>query len=117
VGIAGNQPAAADAALRELGVEADIVASSASWGVEKPSPGFFAQIVAAAGVAAPEIAYVGDRLDNDVLPARSAGMTTIFLARGPWGRVHAERADARLADWRLTSLVELPDALATLQRR
>ena len=40
VGIAGNQPATTEAALRELGLEADFVASSAGWGVAKPSPAF-----------------------------------------------------------------------------
>ena len=48
----------------------DLVASSERWGVEKPSPEFFARVVAEADRPADEIAYVGDRVDNDVLPAR-----------------------------------------------
>src|SRR5205085_8091036 len=75
IGIAGNQPEEAEAALERAGLRADFIASSARWGVEKPSPAFFAKVIAAAGVAAGEVAYVGDRLDNDVLPAREAGMT------------------------------------------
>jgi FMN phosphatase YigB (HAD superfamily) len=39
------------------------------------------------------IAYVGDRLENDVLPARNAGMVAIFIQWGPWGRVHAKRPE------------------------
>src|SRR5262245_18148618 len=38
VGIAGNQPKEAEAALKTAGFEADIVGSSAGWGVAKPSP-------------------------------------------------------------------------------
>jgi len=47
-------------------------------GVSKSRPGFFRRIVDESGVAPNEIAYVGDRLDNDVLPAVDAGMGGIF---------------------------------------
>ena len=93
------------------GTELDFVASSESWGVHKPAPEFFAYVVAAAGVPAEEIAYVGDRLDNDVLPAREAGMVSVFLRRGPWGFVHANRPEAAAARIRIDSLAELPAAL------
>lgn len=36
VGIAGNQPASAEAHLKAIGFDADLVASSERWGVEKP---------------------------------------------------------------------------------
>lgn len=107
IGIAGNQPRASEWALREAGFEADFVASSEAWGVEKPSPAFFAKVAEAAGEPPGRIAYVGDRLDNDVLPARAAGMTAIFLVRGPWGRAHARRADAALAHCTIHGLAEI----------
>lgn len=116
VGLAGNQPEAAEAALRAAGIEADFMASSAGWGVEKPSPAFFAKVIAAAGRPASEIAYVGDRLDNDVLPAKACGMTAVFLRRGPWGLVHADWPEAAEADLRLETLDGLADALAGLTR-
>jgi HAD superfamily hydrolase (TIGR01662 family) len=112
VGIAGNQPEAAEAALKHAGVPADFIASSARWGVEKPSQGFFDRVCEAANAPPAEIAYVGDRLDNDVLPARRAGMTAVFLRRGPWGVAQAGWPEAADADIRLESLAELPDALA-----
>jgi FMN phosphatase YigB (HAD superfamily) len=31
------------------------------------------------------VAYVGDRVDNDVLPALAAGMRAVWVRRGPWG--------------------------------
>jgi FMN phosphatase YigB (HAD superfamily) len=115
VGIAGNQAAGTEAALEALGLPADLVTSSARLGAEKPSPAFFAGLAAMAGVAPERIAYVGDRLDTDVLPARAAGMTAVFLARGSWGRAHALRREAQLAHLRLASLAELPDAVAGLR--
>jgi HAD superfamily hydrolase (TIGR01549 family) len=116
IGIAGNQPIEAERAVADLGLDTDFVATSAGLGVEKPSPAFFDGIAEIAGTAPADIAYVGDRLDNDVLPSRNAGMTAVFLERGPWGRNHATRADAKLADIRIKQLVELPDALARFTR-
>jgi FMN phosphatase YigB (HAD superfamily) len=114
--VAGNQPIEAEAALIRLGLPADVIASSAGWGVAKPAAGFFAKVVEAAGEPAHRIAYVGDRLDNDVLPARDIGMTAVFLRRGPWGMVHAGWPQAALAHIRLESLAELAGALAAYRR-
>jgi FMN phosphatase YigB (HAD superfamily) len=97
-----------------MGLAVDLVASSGRWGVEKPSPAFFDLIVQSMGADAAEIAYVGDRVDNDVLPAIRAGMIAVFLRRGPWGYQHAELPEASRAHLRLESLLELPIALAGL---
>ena len=112
--IAGNQPVESEAALLKLNVPADVIASSAGWGVSKPDPRFFDKVVEAAGRPASEIAYVGDRLDNDVLPSLAAGMTAVFVRRGPWGWMHAEKPEIAQAHIRLNSLTELPEALAEL---
>jgi HAD superfamily hydrolase (TIGR01549 family) len=112
--IAGNQPVEAEAALARLDVPADLIASSAGWGVSKPDQRFFAKVIDAAGVPAESIAYVGDRLDNDVLPSLAAGMRAVFVRRGPWGWMHAERPEIEQAHIRLCSLLDLPDRLAAL---
>ncbi|WFU07214.1 HAD-IA family hydrolase (plasmid) [Rhizobium sp. CB3171] len=108
IGIAGNQPKETETALKVCGVPADYIASSATWAVEKPSPEFFAKIANVTGLAPSEIAYVGDRLDNDVLPAQKAGMYAVFLVRGPWGFLHARTPEATLASAKITCLTELP---------
>ena len=112
VAIAANQPVHRLRELRWLGIEADVMASSEAWGVAKPDPEFFARLIKACGVPAAEIAYVGDRVDNDVLPAKRAGMVAVFLRRGPWGVIHATWPDVGEADLRIESLDELPDALS-----
>ncbi len=114
IGIAGNQPIEAEHAIAEMDLDADFIASSAGLGVEKPAPQFFARIAEFAAALPTEIAYVGDRLDNDVLPARNAEMIAVFLERGPWGRVHAKQADIGLADIRIKELADLPGALAAV---
>jgi HAD superfamily hydrolase (TIGR01549 family) len=112
--IAGNQPIEAEAALIRLGVPADVIASSAGWGVSKPDPRFFAKVIEAADEPAACIAYVGDRLDNDVLPSLAAGMAAVFVRRGPWGWMHAEMPEIGRAHIRIDSLLDLPDRLAAL---
>jgi HAD superfamily hydrolase (TIGR01549 family) len=114
IGIAGNQPRGADEALKRIGFEVDFIASSTSLGAEKPSPDFFVKVAEMANVPSSSIAYVGDRLDNDVHPAREAGMVAIFIERGPWGRAHAKRPEIARANLAVTSLRELPKALATI---
>ena len=110
--IAGNQPVEAEAALHRLNVPADLIATSAGWGVAKPDAAFFAKVIEAAGEPAERIAYVGDRVDNDVLPARAAGMIAVHLRRGPWGWMHAEKPDAEHAHLRVNDLTGLPALLA-----
>ncbi|WP_433517173.1 HAD family hydrolase [Nonomuraea sp. CA-143628] len=111
--VAGNQPARAYDALVAMDLPVDSVHTSEGWGVSKPAPEFFAKVAAIAGREPAEILYVGDRLDNDVLPASRAGMRTALLRRGPWGYLHAERPQARAADMIVD---ELPALLPALRR-
>jgi phosphoglycolate phosphatase-like HAD superfamily hydrolase len=104
VGAAGNMPVAAEDLLRP---HVDGVGSSARWGVEKPSPGFFARVVELAGAAPEKIAYVGDRVDNDIGPALDARLVAVYVRRGPWAYLHDPPAGAIS----VRSLDELPDAL------
>lgn len=111
VGIAGNQPEEAEEALRSCGIAADYMASSARWGIEKPSHRFFEKIVEETGFSSHEIAYVGDRLDNDILPAAATGLFSVFIERGPWGTLHAQQPECAKASARIRSLTELPAIL------
>jgi HAD superfamily hydrolase (TIGR01549 family) len=84
--VVANQPAARSAELRALGVAADVIAMSEEMGVAKPDLAFFARTLERMGGPAPaDVAYVGDRVDNDVLPAMAAGLRSVWLRRGPWG--------------------------------
>jgi HAD superfamily hydrolase (TIGR01509 family) len=119
IGIAGNQPPTAKAALESFGLDVHLITTSAELGVSKPSPDFFRQILELSGFQPHETAYVGDRVDNDVIPAQAAGMTAVFIERGPFGRVHARRGDAAGADICVKSLSEISEALRsfTVARR
>jgi HAD superfamily hydrolase (TIGR01549 family) len=86
-----------------LAPHVDFVTSSERWGVLKPAPEFFARVCEATGYDPPHVAYVGDRVDNDVAPALEFGMVAVHIKRGPWGHLHATPAGAR----RIDSLLEL----------
>jgi HAD superfamily hydrolase (TIGR01662 family) len=115
IGVFGNQPARAEAALADLGLPIDLLATSSSWGVHKPDPRFFARIVTELDVPAAEIVYVGDRLDNDVRPAAAAGMRAIFIRRGPWAWIQAPHHDPPEASLTIATLAELPAALEAMR--
>ena len=105
VGAVGNTPLETEEELRP---HVDFVGSAARWGVSKPAPAFFARLIEAAGALPEKIAYVGDRVDNDVLPALAAGLVAVHIRRGPWGLLHDTPAGAI----EIHSLDELPAALS-----
>ena len=110
IGISGNNSASTEEFARSLEL-ADIVGSSQRWGVAKPDPAFFQRLIAEAACAPAEIVYIGDRVDNDVLPALAAGLQAVHIARGPWGVVQARWPEAQDLR-RIRSLAELPAMIA-----
>src|SRR5688572_7820151 len=73
IGIAGNQPVTQEDAIRVMDLPADLIATSGGWGIKKPDLAFFEKIAAETSCNAAEIVYVGDRVDNDIIPAANAG--------------------------------------------
>jgi FMN phosphatase YigB (HAD superfamily) len=112
--LAANQPRAAADVLAAMDVTFDLVAMSDAWGVAKPDPAFFERLIAELGMDPGEIAYVGDRVDNDVRPAAAAGMVAVLIRRGPWGWIQAGASDPPDASIVLDSLSDLPDALGRI---
>jgi len=117
VGIVGNQPAGISAELRALRLDADVVATSADWGVSKPSPDFFARIVQDARCRADEIAYVGDQLTKDVAPALQAGLRPVRILRGPWGHLTRDATLEARCLAVITSLAALPTLVASAENQ
>ena len=111
VGIVGNQTEVLECWARESNLPADVISSSASLGVRKPDTVFFERVAELMDALPAEVAYIGDRVDNDVVPAAAAGLVAIHVRRGPWGRLQATPPEAALG---LDDLASLPDALASL---
>lgn len=85
-------------------------------GVAKPDPAFYRGALARAGVAPQRALMVGDRVDNDYLPARAVGMWALWLDRGAGDAAGVLPArPGRQADTaRITSLAEVPGLVAPL---
>ena len=86
IAIVANQPGIRTDELAAIGIDPEVVAMSEWMGVAKPDPAFFARALELMGSPPPdEVAYVGDRVDNDVIPSAAAGMRAVWIRRGPWG--------------------------------
>ena len=109
VGLAGNVGRPLEPFVERFGLEVDFAAASHTIGAEKPSPRFFERLLEVVDAEPREVAYVGDRIDNDVVPAAAAGMTAVHIRRGPWGYLQRGAEQAAL---QIRSLDELPGAFA-----
>lgn len=84
IGIIANQSLGTAKRLEKWGIRKyiDIVASSAELGVAKPDRAIFYKALEMAKCAAQEAIMIGDRLDNDISPAKKLGMQTIWVRQG-----------------------------------
>jgi 8-oxo-dGTP diphosphatase/putative hydrolase of the HAD superfamily len=87
-----------------------VCVSSAEEGVKKPDPAIFRLALARAGCRADEAVMVGDRIDNDIAPARSIGMSTVRVRQG-LARKQEPRRRAETPDVTIRRLRELPRVL------
>ena len=111
VAVTANQPAQRHDELVALGVDVEAMGMSDAMGVAKPNPAFFSRTIELLGSPpAGDVAYVGDRVDNDVLPSAAAGMRAVWIRRGPWGLLHEDpHGVAHLVVRSLDELVERID--------
>jgi putative hydrolase of the HAD superfamily len=107
LGVLANQPASTRDELERAGIAdlCDGVWLSAVVGLAKPDPAFFRLALEAWRLEPRRIAYVGDRPDNDVAPAKALGLTAMRLRRGPHAR-QVSRSEAERADLEAPGLVE-----------
>ena len=108
LGVAANQPSPTGDVMARHPVTLEVNGMSDTWGLHKPDPAFFERIARELDLPPQAIAYVGDRIDNDVRPAQAAGMVAIFVRRGPWAWVNVPRGAPDEADLVVESLAELP---------
>lgn len=114
VGIAGNQTSRAGRFLRELNLPADFLVTSDGLGAAKPDVTFFQNLIGRHSLVPEATAYVGDRFENDVLPAQDAGLVGVLLTRGPWGFINQQHPQADKADLRIDTLSDLRTRIDSL---
>lgn len=87
IGIIANQNFGSQERLDKLGLlkYIDLVIASAEEGVAKPDLRIFEIALSKADCKAEESVMVGDRLDNDIVPANKIGMKTVWIKQGLGG--------------------------------
>ena len=118
LGIVANQPEAARARLDRAGIDGlfDHHGLSGVTGLRKPDPRAFLAAAEALGVSPAECIMVGDRIDNDIAPAKALGMAAIQL-RGGRHRRQRPRDPAEEPDAVVTDVPELESAILDLLDR
>lgn len=84
IGIIANQPLGTSERLENLGVRKyiDLVIASAEEGVSKPDKRIFEIALERSGCKPENAVMIGDRIDNDIVPAKQLGMKTIWVKQG-----------------------------------
>ena len=117
LGIVANQPQAARERLGRAGIGDlfEYQGLSGLTGFSKPDPRAFEAAAGALDVALADCIMVGDRIDNDIAPAKALGMTTV-LFRGGRHRRQRPRSAAEEPDAIVTDVLELEAAIDALCR-
>ncbi len=113
--LAANQPTSTREFLRDAGLlsffQLDLL--PAELGFYKPDPRFFVAILDTLKLEPDEAVMVGDRLDNDIWPAKMTGISTVRILVGPH-RAQEPRTPFDIPDVTIEKLSELPDAIGAL---
>jgi HAD superfamily hydrolase (TIGR01549 family) len=108
IGVIANQSAGTQERLTKWGLMPfiSICLSSADAGLEKPDPAIFQLALSRAICRPSQAVMIGDRLDNDVRPARLQGWKTIRIAQG-LARFQSPRDSFDEADVTIANVKEL----------
>jgi len=108
LGIIANQIPGADKRLEAMGIRQyfDLIVTSAEEGVAKPDLRIFITALARAGCTPEQAVMIGDRIDNDIVPAKQMGMKTVWIKQGV-GKYWNIQGDGETPEYEVDSLTEL----------
>lgn len=108
LGIIANQGFGTENRLKSFGLHAyfDVILSSAEEGIAKPDPAIFLRALRRANCAPKDAYMIGDRLDNDIAPAKALGIHTVWIKQG-FGALSAPKSNADTPDAVVQALQEL----------
>ena len=108
LGIIANQKLGTAERLESWGLRQyfEVIAASAEIGYAKPDKEIFEKAFELAGCTAEESVMVGDRLDNDIIPAKALGMKTVWIKNGLAQFQNIELGNG-IADYQIHSLSEI----------
>ncbi len=109
LGIIANQSLGTQERIDAWGIGQyfDVVMASAEAGCAKPDPKIFTAALEKAGCEAADAVMIGDRLDNDIIPAKKLGMKTIWVRQG-YAVYQSVDDESQRPDHVVDSIAELP---------
>lgn len=112
IGIIANQSLGTEGRLKKFGIlkYIDLVISSAEEGVAKPDKRIFEIALERSNCKPENAVMIGDRIDNDIIPAKSIGMRTIWIKQG-FGKYWNVTGENEKADYTIDKLTELYEIL------
>lgn len=108
IGIIANQELGTAQRLNSFGIlkYIDLVVASAEVGFAKPDKRIFLTAMQKAHCAPEHAIMIGDRIDNDIIPAKELGMTTVWIKQG-FGQYWTFTSQSEQPDYTISSLSEL----------
>ncbi len=108
IGVIANQSLGTAERLEDFGIlkYIDLVIASAEEGVAKPDKRIFEIALERSDCNSSDAVMIGDRIDNDIVPAKLLGMKTIWIKQG-FGQYWNITSEDEKADYVVGSLREL----------
>ena len=108
IGVIANQSLGTAERLEQHGIlkYIDLVVASAEEGVHKPDRRIFEIALERAGCLPEQAVMIGDRLDNDIIPAKNMGMQTVWIRQGYWKYWQIQNEEEQ-PDYEVSKLMEL----------
>lgn len=112
IGVIANQSLGTEKRLEEFGIlqYIDLVVASAEEGVAKPDKRIFEITLRRADCKPQHAVMIGDRIDNDIIPAKALGMKTIWIKQG-FGKYWNILSEREQADYEVNNLSEVLEIL------
>ena len=110
IGIIANQNPGCRERLEKIGLlkYIDLVVASAEEGVAKPDLRIFKAALSRAACKPEEAVMVGDRIDNDIIPAKKLGMKTVWIRQGFGGYAELKTVEEQ-PDYIVNTLAEITE--------
>lgn len=108
IGVIANQNFGTEDRLIQYGIlqYIDVVVASAEEGVAKPDRRIFEIALQRSHCQPEEAVMIGDRIDNDIIPAKELGMHTVWIKQG-FGKYGNITGELEKADYIVNDLTEL----------
>jgi len=108
IGVIANQSAGTEARLKSYGLDyfISLCISSTEVGLKKPEPAIFQLALELAKCQPHQSVMIGDRIDNDIQPAKSLGWKTIRVLQG-FANIQTPRDSAEEPDFTVSNLKEI----------